>query len=274
MALDPENGKARHNWLILQGRIKGSQSLAFSQSVSAVPDPRAMPTGELSANTSASQQVINVDFARPAGVPLYTVNFNPLADPQPAVARTMPSPKVPVPATPADAGARASGPVVPMRSQTTPSTIVSLLRNPDDLRVHRISLKPTHPASMGLDPGLTLGFARIEVSNGNGVGTMATRVTRQLRSLDVTVARITNADRFSYESTRIYVREGYAAEARLLSRMFPVQAEIVIFPARHLPEEIDVRVVIGRDLVTPSQVDLIHRVPPAPIARKSDLSIG
>jgi hypothetical protein len=116
------------------------------------------------------------------------------------------------------------------------------------------------------DRSLVHGDSRIEVSNGNGVGGMAGRVTQRLRELNLAVTRISNADRFVYRTTRIFFRESHAAEARALSRMLPVEVELIAFPETQMPARVDVRLVIGGDFVAPAQIEQINPAPPVPLA--------
>ncbi len=287
ITLDPENDKARQNWLALQLKVNDEPSVAVgpvpaspaavaSEGASAIAVVTSASTAAARApapSASAFHHVLNIDFDRPAVSPVYTVSFGaPGAAP---VASVVPAVEV-LASTPASlhgAAGQLQAPGVAAREEVrtkVKSNDPTAARGADDLQVRRVSLRPDDKATPAPDLDLTRPETRIEVSNGNGVDRMATRVSRQLRSLDLKVTRVTNADRFSYAVTRIFAREGHAAAAAMLNRMLPVEAEIVTFPAHQLPSNVDLRVVIGNDLTSPEQVDLI-RFPSAPVAGTFDL---
>lgn len=54
---------------------------------------------------------------------------------------------------------------------------------------------------------------QIEVSKGNGVNRMATRIGEYLRDKDFSVSRLTNAEHFNFKETKLYYCPGYLHEA-------------------------------------------------------------
>lgn len=276
MTLDPENDRARENWLSLQAKVNGAQSADASpvaEAVAGSPQTAQEAGGTPVATARASQQVLNLDFDQPVATLIHTVRFDPAESPMTVASAAAPSaamratsgPTV-VPGNPA--------PHAPERSQANPRFVAVPVRVGAEGMVQRISLRAKETAVAMLELSSARRTSRVEVSNGNGVGRLATRVTQQLRSLDLRVASVTNADRFTYPTTRIYFREGHAAAAIELSRMLPVKVELVASTSRHMGEAIDIRMVVGGDLSSPAQIDLIRLVPQSPIAGDSALSRG
>jgi Tfp pilus assembly protein PilF len=134
--------------------------------------------------------------------------------------------------------------------------------------------RPTTPVP-GLMPvaatAATRHAARIEVSNGNGVRLMATRVARGLTGHGMQVTRITNASSFDLRQTRLYVREGHLEQAIVLARMLGVQPEVR--RGDDLPAHLDLRIVLGRDAGSAGTVaritgDIASAAPPANLAAR------
>lgn len=92
-----------------------------------------------------------------------------------------------------------------------------------------------------------LSFCGIEVSNGNGVTGMAGKGASYFRSLGFTVGRITNAPRFTYESSKIYYQKGYLDIAKAIAEIVPgpQKLEMVEDLGR---AGIGVRLLLGRDM--------------------------
>lgn len=279
MALDPENVKARQNWLALKSKVEGQQATQPQPVASAISPPTVAAQLEqeppVAAKIIQSQHVVNIDFDRPVARPVYTVNFG--SGDLPPLAIIVPPGDSGVPAAPdrkAAVAPVAQAPSPTLGAQPSVGSIVTPVRKGDDLVVRRVSLQRNDAGALFPDRTSAHAAGRIEISNGNGVGRMAIRVTQRLRELDLVVARVSNADRFNYPTTRIFFREGYAAEAKALSRLLPVKAELVVFSDGQMTGRIDVRVVIGGDFVAPVQIEQINPAPPAPVARAYDLSNG
>src|SRR5690606_17332439 len=88
---------------------------------------------------------------------------------------------------------------------------------------------------------------RIEVSNGNGVAGMASRVRRLLQEQDYVVASLTNADSFDYPRSIIYYQPGLRRQAADLAAILPVGNVRLEENARQTTE---LRLVLGRDFVS------------------------
>jgi tetratricopeptide (TPR) repeat protein len=101
---------------------------------------------------------------------------------------------------------------------------------------------------------------KLEISNGNGVLGLAKRVAGRLVGTGVRTARLTNQRPFSQPTTEVQYREGYAAAAAALASK--LQQPVQVKPKHDLASNIDVRLVLGKDVL--SDVALV--APPAPAA--------
>ena len=88
----------------------------------------------------------------------------------------------------------------------------------------------------------------LEVSNGNGVNGMAKRVSSHLARSGMPAVRLTNASAFTESRTVIHYRAGYEVQARELKAK--LQAEVGTVQREDLARHIDVRLVLGRDVLT------------------------
>lgn len=91
---------------------------------------------------------------------------------------------------------------------------------------------------------------RIEVSNGNGVGGFARKVSTQLRSNKLLVTRITNHASFSLDQTEIQFAPRHEDAARALASRFNLTGRLVATPQAR--PGVDIRIVLGRDAIQPS----------------------
>ena len=116
----------------------------------------------------------------------------------------------------------------------------------DMRRAPSLSLVTTRPPppNDGSPPG-ALATARIELSNGAGLSGMAASFRRALGRKGVEVARLTNAERFSFAETTVFYRPGFAEPAAWLARELGVEAAVQ--PASG--QRSDIRVRLGGDLV-------------------------
>ena len=103
---------------------------------------------------------------------------------------------------------------------------------------------------------------KLEVSNGNGVLGLAKRVAGRLVASGVRTARLTNQRPFNQPTTEVHYRDGYAAAATALASKLQHPAQVKL--KDDLPSHIDVRLVLGKDVL--SDVALV--APPAPAAAK------
>jgi Flp pilus assembly protein TadD len=88
----------------------------------------------------------------------------------------------------------------------------------------------------------------IEVSNGNGVNRMASKIAQYLEQKGYVISRVTNASHFTHAKTKIYYCEGYLQEAYRLAKEIPGWNEM---EKTEMPDKlpIKIRVLIGKDLV-------------------------
>lgn len=130
--------------------------------------------------------------------------------------------------------------------------LVQLAPNVSELRVRTdgIQANDVKPIKIVQAIGDTsqLGQLKFEVSNGNGVNGMASKVSTFLRSQGYSAARLTNQKPFQMRMTQIQYRHGHQAEAQLLQSSLP---ELATLNQRDdLRADISVRLVLGKDLVT------------------------
>lgn len=90
--------------------------------------------------------------------------------------------------------------------------------------------------------------AEIEVSNGNGVNRMARRVGNDLKDKGLNVTRLTNADHFGYQETKIFYLSPYLHDAYAVAKQIPgwQNMEKVDTFSR---QNTKIRVLIGKDLI-------------------------
>ena len=87
----------------------------------------------------------------------------------------------------------------------------------------------------------------IEVSNGNGVNWMATRMGNYLKDKGLKVTLITNADQFGYTKSKIYYCENYLHDAYKVAQKIPGWQDMERAGA-YSRKNIKIRVLIGKDL--------------------------
>jgi hypothetical protein len=88
----------------------------------------------------------------------------------------------------------------------------------------------------------------IQVSNGNGVRFMATRVGGFLQSRGYSVGRVDNADHFNHPKTIVYYEDGFLHDAYRVAQEIPGYQEMIRSDRRRDPA-IHVRLLIGKDVV-------------------------
>lgn len=88
----------------------------------------------------------------------------------------------------------------------------------------------------------------IEISNGNGVNRMATRVGQYLKKNGLKVTRLTNAAHFGFPTTKIYYRDDYLPEAFDVAKQIPGYQDMEKVD-QFRTRNIKVKVLIGRDLI-------------------------
>jgi len=94
----------------------------------------------------------------------------------------------------------------------------------------------------------------IEVSNGNGVNQMAQKVGDYLTTLGMKVARLTNANKFNQEITKIFYLNGYETEAEYVAEQMPLGKRNLEAVKKFDRPGINVKVLIGKDLTPYKEV--------------------
>ena len=88
----------------------------------------------------------------------------------------------------------------------------------------------------------------VEISNGNGVNSMARVIGGFLTENKFKVVRLTNADNFNHEESQIFYKKGYQNTAEQINQEIPValtQKEVKNFDRPH----IKVKLLVGRDVI-------------------------
>lgn len=101
----------------------------------------------------------------------------------------------------------------------------------------------------------------VEISNGNGIDRMARKVGEFLRKKGINVTWLTNADHFNYQETNIYYRYGYRDSAMHIEKMLPGTQGYQESIISDRPENINVKVIIGRDLLAHRDILELHTEP-------------
>jgi tetratricopeptide (TPR) repeat protein len=107
------------------------------------------------------------------------------------------------------------------------------------------------PVQPGLPPMKAIG---IEVSNGNGINQMARKVGDYLAEMGMKVARLTNANKFNQEITKVFYLNGYETEAEYVAEQLPLDKRNLEAVKRFDRPDIRVKVLIGRDLAPYKEV--------------------
>jgi hypothetical protein len=101
----------------------------------------------------------------------------------------------------------------------------------------------------------------VEISNGNGINRMARRVGEFLRKKGINVTWLTNADNFNYQETNIFYRDGYLDSAMYIEKMLPGTQDYQKSIISNRPDNINVKVIIGRDLIAHRDILELHTEP-------------
>ncbi|MGE5469752.1 MAG: LytR C-terminal domain-containing protein [Bacteroidota bacterium] len=92
--------------------------------------------------------------------------------------------------------------------------------------------------------------ARLEISNGNGIGGFAKKYSAALKTKEIPVARITNFASFTLRNSVVEFQPGYRASACVLLARIGLEARMVA-AIRARPRS-DVRILLGRDALLPT----------------------
>lgn len=87
----------------------------------------------------------------------------------------------------------------------------------------------------------------VEVSNGVGIRRLAGSTANRLSRLGVGVVRVSDYQFFGLRQSQIHYRKGHEAAAEALRRSLPIDVQLV--RSARLSEGVNVRLVVGRDLV-------------------------
>jgi hypothetical protein len=88
----------------------------------------------------------------------------------------------------------------------------------------------------------------IEVSNGNGVNGMASRVANYLRKKGFKVSRLKNANSFNHATTKIFYYNGHLQDIHRLLQEIPAQLDAEnIIELQRLGNRI--KILIGKDMI-------------------------
>ncbi len=99
-----------------------------------------------------------------------------------------------------------------------------------------------------IEKQLPSGGFTVEVSNGNGVNRMATRVGNYLKEKGLKVTRLTNAEHFNFDETTIYYHRGHLQDAFKVAREIPGYQNMEKL-RRPGQKRVKIKVRIGKDLV-------------------------
>jgi len=177
------------------------------------------------------------------------------------------SESIPAPSTDADKVA-VSAPPVTLKAETTRSSTPPEMETPTPNGLEAASLNdgenpPPSPeaalkAEAVISPSLSrqakdgfisTGKVGIEISNGNGANGMAKKIGHYLKEKGLPVARITNADHFNYQNTRIYFQNGYQEAARRVAEQLPGSQSMEERKSFDRPN-INVKVLVGKNLLS------------------------
>jgi Flp pilus assembly protein TadD len=101
------------------------------------------------------------------------------------------------------------------------------------------------PSTAGLFPSKDVA---IEISNGNGINSMARQMGEYLKQKGFNVVRYTNADTFDHNATKVYYQKDALETTRALKGEIPEIQELNEVAKLDRPR-LKVRMVMGRDLI-------------------------
>lgn len=118
--------------------------------------------------------------------------------------------------------------------------LVQLTANVYELREPEVAQRVTAAAPADTD-------TPVEVANGNGVNGMARKVAQFIDGKGYRALHRTNWKDFSLPATRIEYRTGFRTQARQLGLQLPGNPQAL--PDRSLRPDVDIRVILGKDMV-------------------------
>ncbi|OJX08746.1 MAG: hypothetical protein BGO72_16060 [Burkholderiales bacterium 70-64] len=131
---------------------------------------------------------------------------------------------------------------------------------------------PVPATFVAVAPAPAVASDGVEVSNGVGVRRLAGRTARQLSRFGIEVARVSDYRPFGLRTTEIHYRSGHLEGAMAVQRRLPVSAKLV--SAASLRSGVNVRLVVGRDMVAESVVAWWSQEPPATTVAQADFRGG
>jgi tetratricopeptide (TPR) repeat protein len=233
--LDPTNHKALNNLgqAYVKAGSKGESFQAFTQAANIEPanDKPAYATSENVSSSDKTSAVVNEQKA--ASI---TEIFAVKSESQQSDAQALALPK--------NVGIIKSVsraiPVVDSRVK-----LVQLAPNVYELHTQPVSETPVQVVDT---PKVNLALLRVEVSNGNGVTGMASKVSKFLLNQGYPATRLTNQKPFNIKRSQIQYRDGHHAEAQLLKDSLPESPELI--KRSDMRAGIGVRLVLGQDMST------------------------
>lgn len=124
---------------------------------------------------------------------------------------------------------------------------VEAIRFAQQIRQAMAQSQPSPSQAKGKTPDMLFNEVGIEISNGSGIGNLARKIGRFLKERGFAVVRLTNAESFDHNETRIYYRKGYDAASRALAERMPEIPSLEETKRFDRPE-VKIRMVLGRDL--------------------------
>jgi hypothetical protein len=94
-------------------------------------------------------------------------------------------------------------------------------------------------------------LVRIEVSNGNGVRSMARNVGNFLKEKDIVLMYLSNATHFNHGASKIFYTDGYLPQARRLAGRLPGEQQLESVTSIR-GGQAEISILIGKDLISHS----------------------
>lgn len=192
-----------------------------------------------------------------------------------AAASTAAEPAAAAPAARVPAAPMAAASVAPAPVAAVPMAVAPAAGTP--AAVTRFAVAPAAAAPVAAAPvAVALAPAGasdgVEVSNGVGVRRLAGRTARQLSRFGIEVARVSDYRPFGLRTTEIHYRSGHLEGAMAVQRRLPVSAKLV--STASLRSGVNVRLVVGRDMVAESIVAWWSQEPLATTVAQADFRGG
>ena len=122
--------------------------------------------------------------------------------------------------------------------------LVQVAPNVYELHTELLSGMPAQVADTPKE--VNLAHMQVEVSNGNGVTGMASKVGKFLLTQGYSMARLTNQKPFTIKKSQIQYRDGYHALALLLKGSLPEPLELI--ERSDLRADVSMKLLLGKDL--------------------------